>query len=191
MKKLLTWLKEARYNLADKDDLRELKWGTIGNVNGMLLHDGDNLAQLMLLARILDNRFNLTPHGGWRPDNTFSKDLSKQKVTAIFVKTGKVPFNAYYDEAKRNIKELQEQAAHPGTNIVSVVRDDGIRISWPLFEQVEQLAGPVNIRNKLALIKTSHVPLQLLAYNINGTLISPTYWREELQGAVMKLKLVM
>ncbi|KZT60923.1 hypothetical protein CALCODRAFT_506554 [Calocera cornea HHB12733] len=214
LKNLLLWLKEAGYNLADKEDLKILKWGTISDVDGVVLHDGENAAQLTLVARISEDGFNLTPHGGWRQDNTFSKELSKQKATANLVSPQKIPFDAYYEEAKRNIKELQIRAAHPGTDIISVVKEDGIRISWPLFERrpteekedwlgdatVDKVTSatewndwpvPANVRNELNHIKTSHVPLQLPAYDVTGNLISPTYWREELQGAVVKLKLVM
>ncbi|KZT61156.1 hypothetical protein CALCODRAFT_506378 [Calocera cornea HHB12733] len=138
---LIHWTKEAGYNLSDAADLANLQWGVPDKADVVVLHDGDEPVHLTLVAHISEDNFNLTPHGGWQKDNTFSRNLSKQKASTFLVNPKKAPFDLFFESALRNINNLQQKVAHPGTEIMSVIWDGGICISWLLFERKPTSGG--------------------------------------------------
>ncbi|KZT53604.1 hypothetical protein CALCODRAFT_511315 [Calocera cornea HHB12733] len=229
---LLAWIREEGYNLADSADLNDLSWGEVIKGEGVCLHDGEQPAHLTLVAKIGEDGFNLTTHGGWRRDNSFGRGLDKQKATAFLVKPDRSPFNTLFERAISNITALQARGMHEGSDILSVLKDGAIKISWPLYEKIpsdESLdwttastddgwtltsssrchalmlatADTASSRNEwndwptpphlisdIGVLKTTHHPLPLPAYRSNGERISPSYWRSELQGAIVKVKLL-
>ncbi|EJU04503.1 hypothetical protein DACRYDRAFT_14550 [Dacryopinax primogenitus] len=192
---IIAWTKEASYNLANPSDMLSLTWGTLKKKEDVVLHDGESMAYLTLVACMSDGNFNLTPHGGWQKHSKFPCDLSKQKAMAILAKAW-------------NLQHLQQKCTVPRTDIPSVIKDGGIKISWPLFKKQPTLAEdvwedsnsdgvtdnqccgdladdawndwtvPYNIMHELALLKLMHMPLCLPAYGLHGNLISPSSWKE-------------